>query len=75
MRVLHFPVVLEQDEDGLFVASVPTLRGCMSQGATVDEAMANVKEAIELALEADADRSEPGLNRLIGLREVEICLP
>ena len=40
-------VVVEQDEAGYFVAEVPALPGCLSQGKTRDEAIANVKDAIE----------------------------
>lgn len=69
MKILHVPVVLEQDEDGLIVASAPTLRGCHTQGATVEEAMANIKEAIELALEVREERDAPENGCLIGLRE------
>ena len=41
-------VILERDEDGYFVASVPALPGCFTQGKTLEEVMANIKEAIEL---------------------------
>lgn len=41
-------VILERDEDGYFVASVPALPGCFTQGKTLEEVMDNIKEAIEL---------------------------
>lgn len=44
-------VILEQDEDGYFVAEVPALPGCLSQGKTREEALANIREAIEGWLE------------------------
>ena len=44
-------VVIEQDETGYFVAEVPALPGCLSQGKTREEAIANIKEAIEGWLE------------------------
>ena len=47
-----FPVVLFSDEDGAVVAHCPILPGCSSQGATRDEALANIREAIELTLES-----------------------
>lgn len=50
-----FPVVIEQDETGYFIVTCPILEGCYSQGKTLDEAISNIKEAIELALE-DVDR-------------------
>lgn len=52
-----FPIVVEKDEDGFFVAVNPSLAGCYSQGKTVEEALANVQEATELCLES-ADESE-----------------
>ncbi|HWG96557.1 MAG TPA: type II toxin-antitoxin system HicB family antitoxin [Nitrospira sp.] len=48
---MKLQVVVEQDEAGYFVAEVPALPGCLSQGKTHDEAIANVKEAIEGWLE------------------------
>jgi predicted RNase H-like HicB family nuclease len=47
-----FPVVVEKDEDGFFVAVNPSLAGCYSQGKTIEEALANVQEATELCLES-----------------------
>jgi predicted RNase H-like HicB family nuclease len=44
-------VVIEQDEEGYYVAEVPALPGCLSQGKTREEAIANIKEAIEGWLE------------------------
>jgi predicted RNase H-like HicB family nuclease len=43
---MKFPVTLEQDEDGFVVAECPILPGCVSQGKTRDEAIANIEEAI-----------------------------
>jgi predicted RNase H-like HicB family nuclease len=51
-----FQVIIEQDEDGMYVGRVPQLRGCLTQGATLDELMKNIREAILLCLE---DEEEP----------------
>ena len=51
MRIYDFKVLLEPEEAGGYVAVCPALAGCYSQGDTVTEAMANIKEAIELCLE------------------------
>lgn len=48
---MEFDVVIERDETGAFIADVPVLPGCHSWGATKEEALANVKEAIALYLE------------------------
>jgi predicted RNase H-like HicB family nuclease len=56
---LKFRVVIEPDEDGVFVAEVPVLPGCLSQGRTRAEAIANIKEAIAAYLESLKLHSEP----------------
>lgn len=50
---MNLKVVIEKGEDGYFVASVPALKGCWSQGKNREEALANIREAIELYLEPD----------------------
>lgn len=47
----EFYVVVERDEDGIYIGEVPQLRGCYSQGRTLDELMQNMKEVIALCLE------------------------
>ena len=56
---MKYRVTIEQDEDGIFVAEVPSLPGCISQGETRVEAIENVKEAIELYLESLEAHNEP----------------
>lgn len=56
---MKYRVLIEQDEDGMFVAEVPSLPGCVSQGQTREEATENIKEAIELYLESLAAHDEP----------------
>jgi predicted RNase H-like HicB family nuclease len=46
----QFPVVIEQDEDGYFVADCPELQGCHTQGKTLEEAISNIRDAIKLHL-------------------------
>ncbi len=50
-KVRRFTVVLERDKDGLYVASVPTLKGCHTQGKTLEQAMRRIREAMELGLD------------------------
>lgn len=58
MELKQYRVIVEQDEDGVFIASVPSLPGCHTQGKTYEEAMERIKEAIELCLEvAEKDPS------------------
>ena len=54
-----FTVVVEQDEDGLYVASVPLLQGCYTQDETYEQALLNIRDAIRLHIEARRDVGEP----------------
>ena len=56
---MKFNVTLDRDEDGAWVAECPSIPGCVSQGTTRDEALANVREAISLCLEVRAERGMP----------------
>ncbi len=56
---MKFRVIIEQDEDGVFVAHCPALPGCISQGPTREEAQANIKEAITGYLESLKKHGEP----------------
>ena len=49
-KIQNFTVVIEKDGDGYYVGYVPSIRGCHTQGKTLDELMKNIKEAIELCL-------------------------
>ncbi|WP_447974930.1 type II toxin-antitoxin system HicB family antitoxin [Nitrospira sp. Kam-Ns4a] len=51
MKVYDFKVILEPDETGGYVVTCPSLPGCYTQGETVEEALKNIREAIELCLE------------------------
>ncbi len=69
---MKFLVTLERDEEGWIVAECPSLLGCVSQGRTIDEALANIREAIELSLET---RRELGMTTEIEIAEVEVETP
>lgn len=56
---MKFRVLIEQDEDGGFVAEVPSLPGCISQGKTREEVVKNIQEAIESYLESLKDHGDP----------------
>ena len=56
---MRYTVILERDPDGVIVAHVPALRGCVSQGRTKREALQNVKEAIALYIETLIDHGQP----------------
>jgi len=66
---LHLSLIIETDEDGVFIISCPAFKGCHSYGNTIEEAMLNIREAIDLCLEEEQPKN---LNRLVGLREIEV---
>ena len=72
-QVLDFTVVIEQDEDSLYVATVPDIEGCYTQGKTIPEVLERVKEAIEVCLEGDKEDIRP--MKFIGLQRVQIDKP
>ena len=70
--IREFDVVIEQDEDGYYVASVPCIAGCHTQAHSLDELMERVKEAVELCLETDElPRSGPNL-RFVGIQRLTV---
>ena len=66
----EFSVVIEQDADGYFVASVPELHGCHTQAKSLDTLMKRVKEVIALCLEDQEDEVAP--STFIGVQRVRI---
>ncbi len=73
MKILKLPVVITQDEDGFFVAEVPVLRSCFTQGKTKEEAMSNLKEVIHLCLENIAEAGET-IPEKYSLEQIEVAV-
>ena len=80
-KVLNFKIIIEQDEDGIFVASVPAIPGCHTQGDTYEKALEHIEEAINLCLEvakedkkyrSKIDFSESNKSRFIGITQIPI---
>lgn len=69
-KTRHLAVVIEQDEDGVFIVSVPSLVGCRTYGRTIDEAMENIAEAAALALQDSAPAANG--SSFVGVRSLEI---
>ncbi len=66
----HFPIIIEQDQDGVFIVSCPVIQSCRSYGETLEEAMANIAEAIEACL---PDETAAGIETtFVGVRDLEI---
>lgn len=74
-KLLNYRVFIEQDEEGVFVASVPALQGCYTEGDTFEEVLENVKDLIKLHIEA---RKEKGLlpddskTEFVGIKNISI---
>ncbi len=64
----EFNVLIEKDEDGYFVASVPALRGCHTQAKSMDALLKRIQEAIELCLEVES----PVSNEFVGVQRVAV---
>ncbi len=66
----EFNVIIEQDEDGFFVASVPELRGCHTQAKSLDILMKRIREGIELCLEVEETKTNT--SRFIGIQRMTV---
>ena len=69
MKNKEFYVVIERDEEGIYVGEVPQLKACYSQGETIDELMHNIREVIELCLE---EMEEDRTTEFIGIQKVVV---
>ncbi len=67
MKNKEFYVLIERDEDGMYIGEVPQLKACYSQGETIDELMKNIKEVIEMCLE---ELEEESITEFIGVQKV-----
>ncbi len=70
MEKQTFTVLIERDEDGIFVAKVPDIPGCYTQGKTIEQAMQRIKEAIQVCLEAEKETYTP--LQFIGIQQLEM---
>ena len=70
MEPKTFTVLIEQDENGIYVAKVPDIQGCYTQGKTVEQAIERIKEAIQVCLEAEKEYVLP--LKFIGIQQIEV---
>ena len=68
-RQREFFVVIERDEDGMYVGEVPQLRACYSQGKTIDELLANIREVVELCLE---EEEQDNFTEFVGVQKIMV---
>ncbi|MGH8569767.1 MAG: type II toxin-antitoxin system HicB family antitoxin [Gammaproteobacteria bacterium] len=66
----QFDVIIERDEEGYFIASVPSLPGCHTQAKSLDVLMQRIREAIELCLEVQGTLPEPLV--FVGVQRVTV---
>ena len=67
----EFDVIIERDEEGYYVASIPTLHGCHTQARSLDELMVRIREAAELCLEVESEASEP--LQFVGVQRIAVA--
>lgn len=71
-KVLNYRVILEQDEDGVFVASVPSISGCYTQGESFEDVMKNIKEVIGLHLKErkELTQRDDSKTEFVGIKNI-----
>ncbi len=69
MKRKEFYVVIERDEDGIYIGEVPQLKACYSQGETIDELMRNIREVIDMCLE---ELEEETTTEFVGVQRVVV---
>lgn len=72
-KILHLPILVEQDEDNYYIVSCPVFKGCHSYGLTIEEALVNIKEVIDMCIEEENEKATD-MNRFVGFRELQIPL-
>lgn len=72
-KTLHLPIVVEQDEDDFYIVSCPVFKGCHSYGKTIDEALENIREVIEMCVDEEREKTIE-MNRFVGFREMQISV-
>ncbi len=68
---MKFVITISQDEDGMYIAECPSIPGCVSQGATEQEAERNIQDAIKECLEV---RAEKGMPLTVTTRQIEVLV-
>ncbi len=72
-NTISFPVIVELDEDNIFIVSCPVFKGCHSYGKTIDEAIKNISEVIEICVEEKGYNLDSS-NKYVGMREINLEL-
>ncbi len=70
MKNHHLPILIEMDEEGYYIVSCPMFKGCHTYGKSIEEAMENIREVIDICLE---ETGLEELNQFVGFRELELA--
>lgn len=77
MKSYNLQVIIEQDEDGVFIAECPALQGCYAQGKTYEEAIENIKDVIAICIE-ELREEKKKINlkypEVIGIKSLEVAV-
>ena len=68
---MQFVITIDRDEDGIWITQCPSIPGCVSQGQTKDEAIANIQDAIQSCLQV---RAEQGLPLTVETRQLQVAM-
>lgn len=71
-KALNFTVFIERDESGMYIAKVPDIAGCYTQGKTVEQAMGRIREAILACIKGDKEEVLP--KKFVGVQQVEVTV-
>ena len=70
-QILHLPIVVDQDEDNIYIVSCLVFSGCHSFGKTIDEALANIQEVIGMCIEEEKEKISE-ISQFVGFREIQV---
>ena len=73
IKTFHLPILVEQDEDNIYIVSCPVFKGCHSYGNTIEEALENIKEVIDICIEEEQNKRTE-INRFVGFRELQVTI-
>jgi len=72
-QILHLPIVVDQDEDNIYIVSCLVFSGCHSFGKTIDEALANIQEVSGMCIEEEKEKISE-ISQFVGFREIQVSL-
>ena len=70
-NTIRFPIPVEQDESKAYIVSCPLFKACHSYGKTIDEALENIKDVIQLCVDEEREELQ-NMNQFIGFHELEV---